>query len=299
MDRIEAMAAFVAVADLRGFAPAARKLEMSPSAITRLVAALENHLSIRLLHRTTRSVALTDAGARYLSSARAIVESVREAEASARAQRTTPSGRFVVSAPLVFGRREVAPLLSDYLGRFSEVRGELVLSDRMVNLVEEGVDVAVRIGTLDDSSLRIRTAGATRRVLVASRSNLAEHKRPRTPKDLRDHALIQVTPLTPLPEWRFSKGRRRERISIRPVFVTNAVDAAVVHARRGRGIAMVLSYQVADLVRAGELDVLLPKYEPPPYPINLAYTATREPSANVRAFIDMAVSSRSWTFVDL
>lgn len=299
MDRFEAMTAFVAVADLRGFAAAARQLKMSPPAITRLVAALENHLSIRLLHRTTRSVALTDAGARYLPSARAIVESVEQAEASARAQRTTPSGRFVVSAPLVFGRLEVAPLLSDYLGRFPDVRGELVLSDRIVNLVEEGVDIAVRIGALEDSSLRVRAVGATRRLLVASRSYLAKHKRPRTPKDLRDHALIHVTGLAPLPEWRFFKGQRRERIAIRPVFVTNAVDPAIVHARRGRGIAMVLSYQVADFVRAGELDVLLQKYEPPAYPINLVYTATREPSANVRAFIDMAISSRSWTFVDL
>src|SRR5262245_5401630 len=137
------MTAFVAVADLRGFAPAARQLKMSPPTITRLIAALEDHLSIRLLHRTTRSVALTDAGARYLPSARAIVESVGEAEASARALRATPSGRFVVSAPLVFGRREVAPLFSDYLARFPDVRGELLLSDRIVNLIEEGVDVAV------------------------------------------------------------------------------------------------------------------------------------------------------------
>ncbi len=299
MDRIEAMAAFVAVAELRGFAAAARQLKMSPPAITRLIAALENHLAVRLLHRTTRSVALTDVGARYLPSARAIVESVEEAEASARARRTTPSGRLVVSAPLVFGRREVAPLFSDYLARFSDVRGELLLSDRIVNLVEEGVDVAVRIGALEDSSLRIRTAGATRRVLVASRSYLTQHKRPRTPKDLSEHALIQVTPLAPLPEWRFFKRGRRERIAIRPAFVTNATDPAIVHAQRGRGIAMVLSYQVADLVRAGELEVVLSKYEPPAYPINLAYTAAREPSANVRAFIDMAVSSRSWTFVDL
>jgi DNA-binding transcriptional LysR family regulator len=198
---------------------------------------------------------------------------------------------------LLLGRDDLGR--GQLLARFSDVRGELVLSDRFVNLVEEGVDVAVRIGALEDSSLRIRTAGATRRVLVASRSYLGKHKRPRTPKDLRDHALIHVTPLAPLPEWQFFKGKRRERIAIRPAFVTNAIDAAVVHARRGQGIAMVLSYQVAHLVRAGELDVLLSKYEPPTYPINLAYMATREPSASVRAFIDMTVSTRSWTFVDL
>lgn len=299
MDRIEAMSAFVAVADLRGFAQAARQLKMSPSAITRLVAALEDHLSIRLLHRTTRSVALTDAGARYLPSAREIIESVRQAEATARAHRSTPSGRFVVSAPLVFGRREVAPFFSEYVARFPDVKGELVLSDRIANLVEEGIDAAVRIGALDDSSVRIRTVGATRRVLVASRTYLAAHKRPRTPKDLGDHALIHVTPLAPLPEWRFFRAKRRERVAIRPAFVTNSADAAIVHARSGGGIAMVLSYQVSDLVRAGELVILLAKYEPRVLPINIAYAATREPSANVRTFIDMAVSSRSWKFVDL
>lgn len=299
MDRIEAMTAFVAVADLRGFAPAARQLKLSPSAITRLVAALEDHLSVRLLHRTTRSVGLTDAGARYLPSARAIVESVRDAEASARAQRTTPSGRFVVSAPLVFGRREVAPFFSEYLARFPEVRGELTLSDRVVNLVEEGIDVAVRIGALEDSSLRMRTIGATRRVLVASRSYLATRKRPRTPKDLCDHAIIQTTPLAPLPEWHFYREKRRERIAIRPAFVTNSADAAIVHAWKGQGVAMVLSYQVRDLVRAGELQIVLSKFEPPALPIYIAYPAAREPSVNVRTFIDMAVASRSWRFIDV
>lgn len=299
MDRVEAMTAFVTVADLRGFAPAARKLKMSASAVTRLVAGLEDRLSVQLLHRTTRSVALTDAGARYLPNARAIVDSVAAAEAAARAQRTTPSGRFVASAPLVFGRREVAPRFSDYLARHPDVRGELVLSDRFVNLVEDGIDVAIRIGALEDSSLRVRTVGATRRVLVASRTYLAARKRPRTPQELRDHALIQLTPLTPLPEWRFVQHRRRQRIPVRPTFATNSADAALEHARRGRGVAMVLSYQAWDLVRAGELEVILRKYEPPALPIHLAYSAAREPSAAVRAFIDMIVAESAWRFVDL
>lgn len=297
MDRIDAMAAFVAVADLRGFAAAARKLELSASAVTRLVAALEERLSVRLLHRTTRSLSLTDVGARYLPRARAIVESVRDAEAAARALRAAPSGRFVVSAPVVFGRREVAPLFSDYLARYPDVTGELLLSDRIENLVEEGVDAAVRIGGLEESTLRMRTVGATRRVLVASPSYLAAQKRPRRPEDLREHALIQLTPLAPLPEWRFYKKRSRQRLPIRPVFVTNSADAAIVHARRGRGIAMVFSYQVADLLESGELEVVLPKYEPPPSPVYVAYPSTREPSANVRAFIDLVVASRSWNFV--
>jgi DNA-binding transcriptional LysR family regulator len=297
MDRIDAMAAFVAVVDLRGFAAAARKLELSASAVTRLVAALEEQLSVRLLNRTTRSVSLTDVGARYLPRARAIVESVRDAEAAARARKIAPSGRFVVSAPVIFGRREVAPLFSDYLARYPEVTGELRISDRIENLVEEGIDAAVRIGGLEESTLRMRTVGATRRILVASRTYLAARKRPRRPEDLREHALIQVTPLTPLPEWRFYRKEGRQHLPIHPVFVTNSADAAIVHTRRGMGIAMVLSYQVADLLESGELEIVLSKYGPPPSPIYIAYPSTREPSANVRAFIDLVVAKRSWDFV--
>lgn len=299
MDRLEAMSAFVAVADLCSFAPAARQLKLSPSAVTRLVAALEAHLSIRLLHRTTRSVALTDAGARYLVRARAIVESVRDAEAATRAERSTPSGRFVVSAPLVFGRREVAPLFSDYLARYPAVSGELVLLDRLVSLVDEGFDATVRIGRLEDSSLKVRVVGATRRVLVASPGYLAQRKRIRKPADLRDHATIQLVPIQPVREWRFFRDKRRQRIPIRPVLVTNSADVAITHAQRGQGVAMVFSYQVQHLVRAGELSILLPKYEPPVIPISVAYPGTREASANVRAFIELLAAKRTWKFLDL
>ena len=182
------MTAFVTVAEHRSFADAARRLAISPSAATRLVAALEQRLGIRLLQRTTRSVTLTDAGARYLESARRILAAVDDAESSARAEVAVPTGRFVVAAPLVFGRREVAPLFSDFLARWPEVTGELVLADRVVNLLEEGIDVAVRIGVLADSSLRVRPLGKTRRVLVASPEYLERRKVPRRPRDLERHA---------------------------------------------------------------------------------------------------------------
>src|SRR5512141_1097376 len=162
MDRLAAMRAFVAVSDAKGFAPAAAKLAWSPSVVTRLVARLEQQLSIRLLQRTTRSVTLTDAGARYLERARRILADVEEAEGEAQEERTVPTGRFVVTAPAVFGRLNVAPLMSAFLARYPAVVGELILSDRMVNLVEEGVDTAVRIGVLADSSLFARKVGETR-----------------------------------------------------------------------------------------------------------------------------------------
>src|SRR5580692_7353487 len=166
MDRIDAMQAFVAVADLRGFAPAARKLGLSPSAVTRLVAALEDHLGARLLQRTTRSVTLTDIGARYLERVRRVLADVEEAEGSASAERTRPSGRLVVSAPIGFGRLHVSSVMSAWLKRYPEVSGELRLSDRMVNLVEDGVDLAVRIGHLADSSLVARLVGEMPRIVV-------------------------------------------------------------------------------------------------------------------------------------
>ena len=168
MDRIDAMQAFVAVADLRGFAPAARKLGLSPSGVTRLIAALEDRLGARLLQRTTRSVTLTDVGARYLERIRPILADVEEAEGSVEGERTRPSGRLTVSAPVGFGRLHVSPVMSAYLMRYPDVAGELRLSDRMINLVEDGVDLAIRIGHLADSSLVARQVGEMRRIVVAS-----------------------------------------------------------------------------------------------------------------------------------
>ncbi len=301
MDRLHAMASFVAVADLAGFAPAARRLRLSPSAVTRAIAALEEQLSIQLLHRTTRSVSLTDAGARYLERARRILADVAEAEDSARAERSVPSGRFVVAAPAVFGRREVAPLMCRFLAAHPAVVGELTLADRLINLVDEGVDVAVRIGHLADSSQLARKVGETRRVVVAAPRYLAAHRRPRRPADLGRHRTIQFTSLTPTREWRFHVGRARTelRVSISPSLVTNSADAALGHAELGGGLAMVLAYQAAEAVRAGRLEIVLPGFEPAPVPIQLVYSATRLPSASVRAFVDLTLATCDWRFVTL
>lgn len=296
MDRFEAMSVFVAVAEQRGFARAAKRLGLSRSAVTRLVAALEDQLSIRLLQRTTRSVTLTDAGARYLERARRILSEVDDAERAARAQRSEPAGRFVLSAPQVFGRREVAPLLHDFLVAHPAVIGELTLADRVVNIVEEGVDLAVRIGFLDDSSLRSRQVGTTRRVVVASPEYLAANKRLRGATDLTAHRTILFTSLTPLPEWRFRSTRGELRVPIRPAFSTNDAEAAIGLAERGGGLAMVLAYQVLERVQMGRLQIVLAKSEPPPLPIQLVYPSTRLLSATVRAFIDMTLATRKWTF---
>src|SRR5437879_5183155 len=206
MDRIDAMQAFVAVADLKGFAPAARKLGLSPSGVTRLIAALEEHLGARLLQRTTRSVTLTDAGTRYLERARRILADVEEAEGAAEGERTRPSGRLVVSAPVSFGRLHVSPIMAAYLKRYGEVSAELRLSDRMINLVEDGVDLAVRIGHLPDSTLVARQVGEMPRIVVASHAYLKTRGEPKTPEAIACHQTIQFGATTASPDWHFVEG---------------------------------------------------------------------------------------------
>lgn len=299
MDRLGAMNVFVSVADLRGFAPAARRHRLSPSVVTRLIAGLEESLGVRLLQRTTRSVTLTDAGARYLERARRILADVAEAESAAAAERTTPTGRFVVAAPAVFGRLHVAPLMCAYLAAYPKVIGELTLADRLANLIDEGIDAAVRIGHLDDSGLVARAVGETRRVVVASPKYLAQRKRPRSADDLARHDLIQCTPVTPTPEWRLAGAAGERRVAFTPRFVTNSVDAAIGHAVLGGGLVMVLGYQVADAVRAGRLEILLPGLEPPPLPIHVVYPTSRLLSAKVRAFLELIGKTGKWRFVDL
>jgi DNA-binding transcriptional LysR family regulator len=299
MDRLDAMTAFCAVAELRSFSGAARRLRRSPPVITRLVAALEEQLGVPLLQRTTRSVTLTAAGSRYLERARRILGEVDDAERAARAERSEPAGRLVITAPTAFGRLAVAPLVSEFLTRHPQVTGELVMIDRMVQLVDEGVDVAVRIGVLRDSSLRVRAVGSARRVVVASPEYLAASRRPRSPADLKGHALIQFTSIASLPEWRFVRDGVEAAVGIAPRYVTNSADAAVEHAIRGGGLAMVLSYHVKDAVRSGALEVLLVRHEPPPLPIQVVWAGTRFVSASVRAFVDWTVNTRDWDYTDL
>lgn len=299
MDRLEAMSVFVAVADLKGFAPAARRLGLSASAATRLVAALEEKLGTRLLARTTRSVTLTNAGARYLERTRRILADVAEAETAAQRERTVPIGRFVVAAPQMFGRLHVAPLICRYLAKYPAVTGELTLGDRMVNLVEDGIDAAIRIGVLEDSSLVARTVGATRRVLVASPAYLSKRKRLRSPADLVGHDCIQFTAINKLPEWRFLRDGEVLRTSYVAKYITNSGDAAIGHALLGGGLTMALAYQVEQSVKAGKLKIVLADFEPPPLPISVVYPTTRLLSAKVRAFVDLISKTCDWRFVDL
>jgi DNA-binding transcriptional LysR family regulator len=296
MDRIDAMQAFVAVADLRGFAPAARKLGQSPSNVTRLIAALEDRLGARLLQRTTRQVALTDVGARYLERARRILADVEEAEGAAEGERTRPSGRLVVSAPVGFGRLHVSPVMSAYLMRHGEVFGELRLSDRVINLVEDGVDLAVRIGHLPDSTLVARQVGEMRRIVVASPAYLKSRGEPKRPEGIASHQTIQFGVTTASSEWQFVEDGSEVRISCTPRFATNSADAAIQYAEQGGGLTRVLAYQAAESIKAGRLKIVLTKFEVPPLPIHLVYPTSRLLSAKVRTFIDLVIEISDWHF---
>ena len=296
MDRLDAMQAFVAVADLQGFAPAARKLGLSPSGVTRLIAALEARLGARLLQRTTRSVTLTDTGRHYLERARRILADVEEAERAAEGERTRPSGRLVVSAPLGFGRLHVSPVMSAYLKRYGEVSGELRLEDRMISLVEDGIDLAVRIGHLADSSLVARHVGEMRRIVVASPAYLKARGEPKTPEAIASHDTIQFGSTAGVADWRFLDAGEEVRIAYDPRFSSNSSDAAIQYAAEGGGLTRVMAYQAAEALKAGKLKIVLAKFELPAVPINIVYPTSRLLSAKVRSFIDLVTEIADWHF---
>lgn len=299
MDRHATLLAFVSVVDAGGFAPAARRLGRSPAAVTRLVAALEARLGVRLLARTTRAVTPTDAGQRYLERARALLAAFDEADEAVQDERSQARGHLVVAAPLLFGRLHVAPLLAGFLADEPRVSAELRLGDHYAQLIEERIDVAVRIGPLADSTLVARPVGSVRRVLVAAPDYLARHGHPQTPAALAGHELIACTALTSAAEWAFGDEARALRVPIAPRLRSNSADAALLYAERGGGITALLSYQVAEAVRAGRLVSVLGSFAPPPLPVHLVYPSARGLPARTRRFIDRVVTQADWQFADL
>jgi DNA-binding transcriptional LysR family regulator len=283
MDRVDALRAFVAAADLGGLSAAARALGRSPASLTRAVASVEEHAGAVLMQRTTRSLKLTDAGARYLAVARRVLADLDEADRTA-SETDSPRGVLSVTAPLTFGAVHVRPIVEAYLAAYEGVRVRLTLLDRVVDLVTEGMDVAVRLAHLPDSSLIAVPLGNVRRVVVASPAYLAKHGRPRSPADLASHRCVAATAITPSDTWTF----QRKRVHVAPVLSVNIVDAAVRAAIAGTGVTCAMSYQVASELRSGRLVRLLASYEPPPLPAHLVFPAASSRTAKVRAFVDMA-----------
>jgi len=289
MDRLQAMTTFVAVVDSGGFASAARKLNLSPPVVTRAVAELEERLGLRLLTRTTRVVRVTDAGARFAEDCRRILADIEEAETVATGTHAAPRGTLTLTAPVLFGQLYVTPILVRYLQQFPEVDAQCLFLDRVVNVVEEGIDVAVRIGELPDSSLQAVRVGRVRRVLVAAPSYLKAHGVPRRPEDLSAHTIASASGVNPVSEWRFNNGGKPLLQRLQPRMRTTTNDSAIAAAVAGLGITRLLSYQVAAHVRSGALQVVLEDFEAAPLPVHVVHHEGRRATQKVRAFIDLAV----------
>jgi DNA-binding transcriptional LysR family regulator len=289
MDRFHLMAVFVAVAEAESFAAGARRLKMSPPAVTRAVVALEERLGVRLLSRTTRVVHVTEAGARFLEDARRILAETQEAEAAAAGVNATPRGHLAVTAPVLFGRLYVMPIIVDYLSAFAETTVSAVFVDRVVNFVDEGLDVGVRIGPLPDSSLRAIRVGRVRRVLVAAPAYLERHGIPRVPEDLAGHRLVAASGVSPTNDWAFHAAGGRRTARVRPRIVANTNDGALEAALRGYGVTRLLSYQVAPQLATGALETVLGDFEGPGLPVHVIHREGRHGSAKVRGFVDLAV----------
>lgn len=287
MDRLDAMRAFAAVADLGSFAEAARRLRLSPAAVTRAVALLEDQLGLMLLNRTTRSLKLTERGVLYLEACKGILSDVEEAGRRVRGENAAPRGMMVLAAPVFFGRLHVLPVVTRMLHEHRELSIRLMLSDRLVHLVEEGIDAAVRIGELADSTLVALKVGEVRRVVVAGPDYLAARDAPATPAALAGHDLIAFEGVDATDDWRFGQNERTS-VRIEPRLTVNTADAAITAAEAGLGITRALSYQVDAALRAGRLCELLVPFVPPPMPVNIVYPQHRQGSANVAAFVTSA-----------
>lgn len=282
MDHFHLMNVFVAVAEEQGFAAAARRLRMSPPAVTRAITALEEHLSVKLLNRTTRYVRTSDAGQRYLEDARRILAEVESADEAAAGINAEPQGHLAVTAPALFGRQFITPGIVDYLQRYPNTKVSAVFLDRVVNLLEEGLDVGIRIGELPDSSMRALRVGSVRRIICASPEYLQHHKQPLTPDDLLQHSIIASSAI----DWHLNTTDGKP-LRVKPRLTVNTNDAALEAALEGFGITRLLSYQASQQLASGELVRLLETYEPAAWPVHIVHREGRYACAKIRTFVDL------------
>ncbi|HXV26098.1 MAG TPA: LysR family transcriptional regulator [Alphaproteobacteria bacterium] len=288
MDRLHQLEVFVAVADAGGFAKAGNRLRISPPSVTRTIMALEARLGVRLFNRTTRSLSLTEIGARFLETSRSLLSEIDAAEKDVVGETTAPQGHLVVTASATFGRLALTPVVCAFQKAYPRVTASALLLDRIANLVEEGIDVAVRIGDLPDSSLMARRIGTVRRVLVASPDYLARRGRPEAPADLKLHSIIAFTGLMANREWRFLRDGVPGGVSLVPRLEINDALAAISAAEAGDGITVALSYMVADRIEERRLQLVLEEFATPAMPVHLVYPSSRVVAPKIRAFVDFA-----------
>lgn len=291
IDCLEEMRVFVTALDEGSLACAGRRLSRSPAAMTRAIAALERHVGARLLHRTTRGLQLTEAGEQYAAVCRRVLTDLDEADLALAGNRAAPRGVLTVTAPVMFGTRVLRPVVGEFLKAYPAMQVRYLLLNRVTNLVDEGIDVALRIAPLQESSLIAVRIGEVRRVLCASPRYLADRPPINTLADLARHDCIGIEPTSPTDIWSFppARGSRIARtVRVKPRLMVNTDDAAVGAAIAGEGIVRIFSYKIQDEVRDGRLAVLLPADEPPPVPIHLVVSPDRLALAKVRAFMDFA-----------
>jgi DNA-binding transcriptional LysR family regulator len=286
MDRLEAMSAFVAVVEAGGFSAAARRLGAPLTTVSRKVAELEDHLGVGLLIRTTRKVTLTDAGQAYFTRCRRLLDDLEEAERLASGEYQAPRGSLIVSAPLAMGRLHLTPIVAEFLAAYPDIDVELRLSDKFADLIENSVDVAVRVGHLPDSSMKALKVGSIRHVICASPGYLARHGAPETPSDLGAHHCVTFTGLEGAREWTFRAGRNSDRLTVRSRLAVDTAEAAADAATADVGVTRLLCYQVSKAVLDGRLKLVLRDFEPPPLPVNLVSVDVKLAPQKLKAFMD-------------
>jgi DNA-binding transcriptional LysR family regulator len=290
MDRLEAMSLLVSVAEAGSLSAASRKLGVPLPTVSRKISDLEAHLNTRLLTRSTRKLALTDAGAAYLAAAKRILDEVGEAERAASGEHAAPRGDLVITAPVVFGRLHVLPVVAEFLSQWPEINVRLVLADRNLDLIQDHVDIAVRIGALADSAWLATRVGAVRSVVCGSPAYFAAHGVPERPEDLSALAAVTFDPFSPSQHWVFRdpKSKRELRAPVRSRLTVNTAEAAIDGVAAGLGVTRVLSYQVAQAVSDGRIQIVLSEYEPAPAPVSLIHGPQGLTPLKVRMALDFA-----------
>ena len=286
MDKLLAMSTFVQIVDSGSLTAAAEALDKSLPSIVRVLASLEDALGVRLLNRTTRKIALTDEGRQYLERCRQILFEIKDAELELSAQQSEPTGKLRVTSPMLFGQFHVTPLVTNFLKTFNQVEIDLLLLDRVVNLVDEGFDVAIRIGELEDSSLIAKRVGEVRRVVCASPTLIKSTSMPKHPNDLTKLQCTRHTGIASRDHWNFYENGKQKIVSINGPLVCNHAAATIQACAQGLGYGMFLSYQVASFVKSKQLKIILAEYEPAPLPVHIVFPQTKTIATRVRAFVD-------------
>lgn len=287
MDRLQSLEVFIAVAEAESFAKGARRIGLSAPSATRGVNALEDRLGARLFTRTTRRVRLTDVGQTYLEDARHIVAQLQAADDAAKGAAANPVGRLRITCPNEFGRIHVTPIVTEFLDTYPDVSADVIMLDRVVNMVEEGFDVAVRIGHLPSSGLTAVRVGSVRRMVCGAPAYFERHGRPQTPADLALHQIVDAAPVNPTTEWRFGRNLE-EAIRVTPRLRLSSIAAVRSVAMGGWGLAQVLSYQIGPELQEGRLQIVLEEFEPKPLPVHLLHIEGLRAPAKVRTFINFA-----------